>query len=183
MSSERPILFSGEMIRAILEGRKTQTRRVIKPQPEFDGGFPIWWPQCPYGKKGDRLWVREAFSVCDHPQGPVCSYKADHPQDEYLKWRPSIHMPRCASRITLEIINIRIEQLQEISDSDALAEGVPVNESAISVPLSGEFDEKETIPRALYRDLWDSINAKRGFGWDVNPWVWVIEFKRLQKNS
>ena len=182
---ERPIIFNTEMVKAILEGRKTQTRRVIKPQPGYDlgyqdcgNGFAIQvgadYPDnkederyCPYGQAGDKLWVREAFVQCIstkiHP-GPNFVYRADtskEAQEDYgYKWKPSIHMPRLASRITLEITDIRVERVQDITLQDKWNEGYP--------PEIGRF-----------QDLWDSINEKRGFGWDTNPWVWVIEFKRI----
>lgn len=172
--TERPILFSGEMVRAILEGRKTQTRRVMKPQPDTE--FPcVYDRECLYGIPGDRLWVREAFSIYDHPEGPVCFYKADHPQDEYLKWRPSIHMPRWVSKILLEITDIRVERLKDISEEDAKAEGVVIGVEEFKVTGT------DRPYKLAYSLLWDLINAKRGFGWDVNPWVWVIEFKRVGK--
>jgi len=195
---ERPILFSGEMVRAILAGRKTQTRRVVRIQPRFDRAgvtgavwvqdglgswcFPNAAPEvrqvCPYGQPGDRLWVRETWCMNEPPSGAL--YRAT---DQYsfvalaearvkqgldLKWTPSIFMPRWASRITLEITKVRVERLQQISHSDATAEGCR--------PYCVAFDK---LPAQEYRDLWDKINLKRGFGWDVNPWVWVIEFQRV----
>lgn len=139
---ERPILFSGEMVRAILEGRKTQTRRVIKPQPdsarnsvfvksgfETKHGYEI---KCPYGQPGDRLWVRETWGLWDTdpkdgPERAKIFYRAtdENRRDlRYQRWRPSIHMPRWASRINLEITNIRIERVQDITEEDAKAEGL-----------------------------------------------------------
>jgi len=219
---ERPIIFNGDMVRAILEGRKTQTRRVVKPQPyelrnppggmglpfatyqSFYQGITATRLKCPYGEKGDRLWVRETFQIesnaryqdvysqPDTPLGPVhyfkdggdewfeCPrYKASEP-DTHLgedekpdPWKPSIHMPRWASRITLEVTGVRVERLQEISERDAEAEGI--DESGTKCIVCGE-------PYACAVDgfacLWDSINSKRGYSWDSNPWVWVIEFKR-----
>ena len=180
---ERPILFSGEMVKAILAGRKTQTRRVVKPQP--DGGP---WPNaashiewcdlvadtdyyvasghCPYGKVGDRLWVRESWLRIG--ASADVWYKAD---DVFLEgstpWRPSIHMPRWASRITLEIIGIRVEELRAISEEDAKREGV----------VAWHDTSNGTVYKPEFRALWDSINDKRGYGWGMNPWVWVIEFE------
>jgi len=193
----RPILFSGEMVRAILDGRKTQTRRVLRPQPvglslkgvfgrravffEPGSGTETHTPicrdwRCPYGQPGDRLWVRETWreDSPDDPEGAV--YRADAPIDvPGFKWKPSIFMPRWASRLTLEITGVRVEQLQEISGEDCLAEGVDRAQMAemtyITMPM---------FMRDRYRKLWDSLNAKRGFGWDVNPWVWVLEFQRIQ---
>lgn len=199
----RPILFTAEMVRAILDGRKTQTRRVIKPQP-LDGFLPTvgrYCPNmvdrrdgemypgperfgvsdeeqdfpCPYGQPSDRLWVRETWQP--HPEFSVkepggCLYRADRGHDlQYPdgKWRPSIYMPRWASRITLEIGNVRVERVQEISEDDAGMEGAPI----------GFVHSMNHTARAWFHELWDSINAKRGYGWDANPWVWVVEFKRV----
>jgi hypothetical protein len=181
---ERPILFSGEMVRAILDGRKTQTRRIMKPQPdlsmlhveeEMQNGQGGWeglaGDACPHGQPGDRLWVRETFAQVGTPgtlSGYV-RYKADEKAalGAYgcQKWRPSIFMPRRASRIILEITDVRVERVQGISNADALAEG-------INRPIDNRYPIDE------FRALWDSINAKRGFGWYVNPWVWVIGFKQ-----
>ena len=181
---ERPILFKGEMVRAILDGRKTQTRRIMKPQPiEYDGML-MWkglaWaavtdpdqPESPYGIPGDRLWVRETFAYTDSTinDQPGYVYRATDPdwsEMEGFKWKPSIFMPRKASRITLEIVNVRVERLQNITEEDANAEGIP---SRMSV---------QTLTPAVadYAALWESIN---GYGsWTMNPWVWVIEFKKL----
>jgi hypothetical protein len=213
------------MVRAILDGRKTQTRRVIKPQPA-DGLFFSGWIsissckpdegkasfidnyplitklnriKCPYGKPGDRLWVRETWlpdAPCDGSWDDVafygckgsplsmipehyrkvehCIYRASwkgHP----LIWKPSIHMPRWASRINLEITGIRVERVQDISGTDARAEG-------IEMPNTNVYNEsykQNDLPIGLFASLWDSINAKRGYSWESNPWVWVIEFKRV----
>jgi hypothetical protein len=203
---ERPILFSAEMVRAILEGRKTQTRRVIKPQPDLlwnvmpDGrscrgdhhrSHDCEWEQlrCPYGVPGDRLWVRESFRMGKAPNCPQGiawvggteehSRVIPHPDAPAnamhmaLRWekKPSIHMPRWASRITLEIVDIRVQQLQEIGEEDAAVEGVRA--WSTPMPNSGHVYIPEFI------NLWNKINAKRGFGWDTNPWVWAITFKRV----
>lgn len=198
--SEKPILFSGEMIRAILEGRKTQTRRVIKPQPSKFGELWMWvlknisyalpdqgelykpalgiWEACPYGRVGDRLWVRETWNA--QTQSGKWWHEVKREYRNFLnwawtnpvqpafdavpdRWLPSIHMPRAASRITLEIVNVRVERIQQITDANAGAEGV-----------NGDSDAEVYVK---FQDLWDDINAQRGYGWDVNPWVWVIEFK------
>lgn len=164
---ERPILFSGPMVRAILDGRKTQTRRVVKPR---QGMLDDWTGlPCPYGKPGDRLWVRETCYF-EQPHGEVIyradpgSEKALDPEFTGLRWRPSIHMPRWASRITLEIVNVRVERLQDIRVDDARAEGVTAK-----WPVHG------------FRNLWQSIN---GFGsWDANPWVWVVEFRNMERSG
>lgn len=183
---EHPILFSGPMVQAILDGRKTMTRRVIKMPKwaqecnedyefEIDDDIPysickktgcLAAIDCPYGFPGDRLWVRETFCKdLDHN----VFYKADNmPPWEDTKWKPSIFMPRWASRITLEITNVRVERLQEISGKDILAEGLDVK---FTIP--GSFDALER-----FHGLWDSINGKK-YPWSSNPWVWVIEFKRI----
>lgn len=183
---ERPILFSAPMVRAILDGSKTQTRRIAKHplaqaavrinsykgQSEFDcifsdgtGGII----QCPCGIPGDRLWVREAFAqgVEGCPGG--ISYRADHcdPKGDGpahpMKWRPSGSMPRAASRILLEITDVRVQRLQEISDQDAWAEGCEPNDN---------------YPRAWFQALWDHINGAGS--WDADPWVWAITFRRVK---
>ncbi len=162
---ERPIMFSGEMVRAILEGRKTQTRRVWK-RPELrkaDWEIGDSSIACPYGEVGDRLWVRETW--CGGQHGMPVHYKASWTEHEYgPAWKPSIHMPRKYSRITLEITGVRVERVQDMSVEDAINEGIGLS----SVDPLGSFGQ-----------LWDSINAKCGYGWGVNPWVWVVEFKRV----
>lgn len=205
----RPILFSGPMVRAILNGRKTQTRRVMKPQPMLENVFvggmhrdawvwkdtadPAGWlmhSMCPHGKPGDRLWVRETWAYGVHAlaserdeDGPFV-YAADGTDQGRLcsRWRPSIHMPRTASRILLDITSIRVERLQKISAADARAEGIardgdgyerfPVDPDA---PAGQSFTRN---PVLAYRGLWDYINGRGA--WDANPWVWVIEFKRAE---
>lgn len=256
MPKERPILFQGEMVRAILSGKKTQTRRTVKPGKgvaawrtpktidavkrwdksevedwwtmavgeekrivhcgnEIDGGH-IGSMRCPYGVPGDRLWVRESFSyghpvqftgAHDRPSKESTSgipgpphvdyryvYRADgelppiyhcrqHPfralqpetapgtllsEPERMCWTPSIHMPRIASRLTLEVTNVRVERLQDISKEDALSEGVPLN-----IPAEMCAD-----PVAEYRELWDRINGKTA-PWSGSPWVWVVSFERV----
>jgi len=168
---ERPILLCGEMVRAVLDGRKTQTRRVVKR--------PLVDTVCPYGKVGERLWVREAFMVQpnlwghDHQEQPI-HYLATTRKEEVEDYvsKPSIHMPRWASRLTLEIVRVRVERVQDISEQDAMAEGC--------APVVHEDGAVDCGTRkTTFRKLWDSLNADRGFGWATNPWVWVIEFKRL----
>lgn len=172
---ERPIIFNGEMVRAILDGRKTQTRRVIKPQPDGPWAAP-GRTMCPYGQPGDRLWVRETWAHV--PRTAYGSLGMQDPSDEDMAaiyratfdrsppgtgWKPSIYMPKWAARIWLEIINVRVERVQEITNEGALAEGV----------------EEHQIPHTwMFRELWDSINAKRGYSWDSNPSIWVVEFRR-----
>jgi hypothetical protein len=170
---ERPILFSAPMIRALLAGTKTQTRRIVKP------GAPDDWNACPYGVIGDRLWVRETHAPAADSWGawerrmqkdgcgpaPVIHYAADGGDPFVEKWRPSIHMPRWASRITLEIVAVRVERLQDISEADVAAEGVLVDDIAPPYWRS-------------YRELWEQINGAGS--WDLNPWVWIVEFTRAQ---
>ena len=193
---ERPILFNAPMVRAILDGRKTVTRRVVKPQPagEIRRGEPdfnhwidtkYWERQnqkenrgigtrgfaCPYGQPGgDRLYVRETFGHFERNENfaPGCEvfYRADGESLAVEPWRPSIHMPRWASRITLEVTGVRVEKLQEISRGDAMAEGCPF-------PNMAKGDD----PRHWYTALWEQINGHGS--WEANPWVWVIEFRRL----
>lgn len=182
-ATERPILFRGPMVRAILQGRKTQTRRVVKNldliedwdmldgrtvDVGFSDEYGDWHKTadaCPYGQPGDRLWVRECFGL---HYGYV--YRATNKTAPSGGWKPSIHMPRAASRITLEIVSVRVEMVQEITDEDALAEGVTLRGCT---RFEGE-------PVLEYKYLWDSINSKRGYGWVCNPLVWVIEFRRVQ---
>jgi hypothetical protein len=155
MSKERPILFSAPMVRAILDGTKTQTRRIMKTA------------ECKYGKSGDRLWVRETWQeVSWPPTGPRFVYKADGDASPD-RWRPSIHMPRWASRITLEVESVRVERLQECSEADAKAEGCS--------PLG---DDTSQAYRLGYMHLWGQINGPGS--WEANPWVWVITFKRIR---
>lgn len=205
---ERPILFSGPMVRAILTGKKTQTRRLMRPQPEWDpamdGGrwwisgrhvttlsweraAPVEWMlrngYCPHGVPGDRVWVRETFArSSDLARGYV--YAADSHVSRFdidgEHWTPSIHMPRQASRIDLEIVSVRAERLRDISEADAHAEGAPV-EFRISVRV-GDKGTDERIPnshRGGFANLWDHINGDRAT-WESNPWVWVVEFKRVR---
>lgn len=191
--SERPILFSGPMVRAILEGRKTQTRRVVKPQPdEVCCATPIR-PR-PY-ETGMRLWVRETFSrhfshgqhrddgLRWEPWGGLPSkvspdgreivyYREGFDRCGHGTWRPSIYMPRWASRITLEITDVRCQRLQDISCADAIAEGV--RPSANSQTIDCDTPD----PRHEFRALWNSINAKRA-PWESNPLVWAITFRRV----
>ena len=184
---EHPIIFSGPMVRAILEGRKTQTRRVIRnPEKYFhirECGFC-----CPYGWDGDLLWVREAWMSGPNAAPDKVIYRADiddvKPWDNLWKWHPSIHMPRWASRLTLEITDVRVERVQKISPMDCEAE--VITGKTLASPVRGqpyeEYENKDgiiyTTPILAFAALWDSINLNRGFGWDMNPFCWVITFKR-----
>lgn len=208
---ERPILFKGEMVRAILEGRKTQTRRLPRFTPSGRvkevGGHREWHPgdpdafhACPYGLPGDRLWVKETFALsCRDPEAlerdpkdPAdwddAVYRADaevlgeweHYDEDGTwtrispPWKPSIHMPRWASRITLDVTGVRLERLQDISEEDILSEGVDV--ARVSEWTGVPWSSMPTLHDA-WRVLWDSINRKRA-PWASNPYVWVIEFAR-----
>jgi len=223
MNKEKPIIFNTENVRAILAGKKTQTRRIVKfpgrdskvlgqaqmhsemkQAVQIPGDYSwIFWDRitpdlveftaneykpgdgirCPYGQPGDRLWVREMWSYITkaenenfthrRPDGcPVeMLYRADAQAEGWARdvsWTPSIHMLRWASRITLEIVQLRVERLQDISESDCYAEGI----SSTAADFMGEayFD---------FRDAWDEIYVKLGFPWASNPFVWVIEFRRL----
>lgn len=201
---ERPILFSGPMVRAILDGRKTQTRRPVKPQPpdptvrmyaeeneDFSGKTDRWYAEeenrgrpwtdgalyrCPYGKPGDRLWVRETFRY----DGFALSYRAVDGffLDGREKWRPSIHMPRWASRLTLEVVSVRVERVQDITDADSRDEGVVCSDCASASPRL-----EHCCCRLLYRVLWSQIYDANGYGWDANPWVWVVEFRVAERKE
>lgn len=203
---EHPILFSGPMVCAILGGSKTQTRRVKNiPQNALSAWFDgMSWKfqlhdclklvRCPFGQPGDLLWVRETWRPS--LSGGFTVYRADRGTDERTKalarthkdptmrWHPSIHMPRCACRIVLKITNVRVERIQQISEADCWAEGIEeldgyygnadicATAKRIGVPMDDA--------RATYVHLWDALNSERGYGWNSNPWVWVIEFKRVE---
>ena len=192
--AEKPILFSTEMVKAILDGRKTMTRRVIKNPERLDGLMmedeaPDWAPYAP----GDVLWVRETWRLS--LAGGFYIYKADpgreernHPLtaiDPTLKWKRSIHMPRIAARLFLRVKSVRVERLQAITRADALAEGVEQLDSYHEVidhafAIGGGTGD---IPRQIFRQLWDSLNAKKGFGWNSNCWVWVVEFSVVNADA
>lgn len=219
---ERGMIFNGEMVRAIIDGRKTQTRRIVKPQPELTKGSGFSWNgalygagsddretnrnfahvKCPHGKPSDRIWVRETWGVVSHEldeDGRIQPWTPDRPataiqempfgngyysghaiyaadgeftwgdddgyEDGRSCWKPSIHMPRAACRILLEITDVRVERLRSMSQDDARAEGV----IAASGPMEAGL---------AFRELWDSIYGPES--WRDNPWVWVIEFKRVE---
>jgi len=181
---ERPILFSAPMVRAILEGRKTQTRRILKSQGKKAGHYAGWvLPEyrtdCPYGQPGDRLWVRETWQINHTVQDAdgKCPtiFRADGTllPAQGMKWTPSIHMPRWACRIVLEITDVRVELLQSISDADARAEGC--NGGHGSIP---GYNYSAT-PREHFWQLWESIAAP-GTRWEDDPWVWVITFRKVR---
>ncbi len=230
---ERPILFSGPMVRAILTGTKTQTRRVIRPQPTdswmlniplvdptigqfgkaYDSNADAWqnyyhrwfspdtkdwiyrkrlWIkhpenyteiECPYGAPGERLWVRETWLNAALPgYHPVVLYRADgdDPKPPSVAWKPSIHIKREYSRLSLEVVSVRVERLNEISEADAKAEGAV----AAYIERAERQDPGLKIIQAPYsvecfRQLWNSINGARA-DWGSNPWVWVVEFKRVE---
>ena len=216
---ERPILFSGSMVRAILDGSKTQTRRKVSAYVPSDTSWfmthgvqatgmshsarPTVEVPFKYGKPGDRLWVRETW----YPNEPTPWYRADFIEryqawerdtpEGILRledaWKPSIHMPRWASRLTLEIVSVRVERLQDISEADAKAEGLKACSKdgtliKYGIPdmdgLPGGCDvgwpwgKWDADPRKAYRALWESINGPGS--WEANPWVWVVEFKKLE---
>lgn len=211
--TERPILFSAPMVRAILAGTKTQTRRVVRKQfapdavvaevaatsPEgwqVSGHSGLWWDdagaclddavRCPYGIPGDQLWVRETWGLhaygddtdwikgsctAEDLEDQVITYRADWgPLQQCCHWRPSIHMPRAASRISLEITSVRVERLRDISDDDLACEG-------LQEVIDAGVDHDGT-PRDAWRALWSTINGHAS--WDANPWVWVVEFTRAK---
>ena len=188
---ERPMLFSAPMVRAILDGRKTVTRRIVKARDlewmDVHQGLrePDNAERCPYGQPGgDRLYVRETWAAphaYDHlpprliPQDARIHYAATEDRGGLL-WRPSIHMPRWASRILLEVTGVRVERLNDISKADAIAEGAPPSHPSID-RVSAEYGHAD-FSRSWYAQLWDQINGAGS--WDANPWVWVIEFKRLE---
>lgn len=223
VATERPILFRPELVKAILDGRKVQTRRLVKPQPDTRGFIATGWcrcddcgndyrrapkkckcgcslfktnhakvsPQfCPFGKPGDVLWVRETWQQVEQHGATVrpvkqlresmqgVCFKADgsncpitHGEVE-LVWRPSIHMPRWASRLSLEITGVRVERLKEISEADAIAEGF--ESSADHCPPGTWLNDSISIDR--FARSWDA-NNKPGAQWADNPWLWVLEFK------
>lgn len=221
----KPILFNTEMVKAILDGRKTVTRRLVKPQPSehqihrlgycIDGdkrdigkfcfgshehGGHVLYVKPPY-KAGDILYVRETWQEwgCDKCASYDCTgcngsskyaYKATGDWDCEEKWRPSIFMPREAARIFLRVTNVRVERLQEISVQDAKDEGIKVHANGCIDGLAyGCYNGDNCVknicqqPIKYFHDLWDSLNAKRGYGWESNPWVWVIEFERISKEE
>ena len=235
---ERPIIFSAPMVRALLEGRKSQTRRLVKPQPECVDGATwradglSWAPcrdelsrgildqigpaiRCPHGATGDRLWTKETWAPADRwadgfeREDPTCvRYRADGaairfegdvpiPLDAYAwseppAWRSPIYMPRWASRITLEIVDVRVERLQSITDEDAMAEGISPGDGAWHDGPDGKYfadkcgwyidHVRHNAPSHAFRALWDSLHGKRA-PWSSSPWVWVLTFKRVEESK
>lgn len=220
---ERPILMSGPMVKAILDGRKTQTRRVVKPQPPDDFDRHCWFDapaygwtnepepainwftlRCRHGLPGERLYIREKWalvqwdedgtddwtgSIPKEPPGLGWSahhaagstYENDCLEDRGFRWRPSIHMPRWAARIIIEVTGVRVERIQDISDADAIAEGIRrFDETAGQSVYTWYGVDRSTDrnPIGAYRTLWESIHGPGS--WDANPWVWAVEFRRIE---
>lgn len=217
---ERGMIFNSEMVRAILDGRKTQTRRIMKPQPEPCPRGGHWWPSnafktmlhvedemqngkggwgglvgdaCPFGDVGDRIWVRETWAEAGASAQDLKLYRANYPEHvpsiyenvppaEEIRWTPSIHMPRWASRILLEITDVRVERLNAISEEDAEAEGIDMealydSQDCYDCIADHNMTGRPTVTGA-FKYLWESIYGEEG--WKSNPWVWVIEFKRVE---
>jgi hypothetical protein len=202
----KPIIFSTLMVQAILDGRKTQTRRVVKPQPVKDDTFkgPYWYEptvvnkdgelgpgkpvfgisstdgewgiKSPY-RPGDVLYVRETWSRDESGEYVYRTNYGTTEDDSFppsmFRWRPSIHMPREAARIFLLVKDVRVERLQDITEEDAIAEGIRI----------GIGGEPYFSCRDAFVALWNSINTKRGYGWGTNPWVWVVSFERISKDE
>ncbi len=199
------------MVRAVLDGRKSQTRRVIKIQSEnkdFAGGWQFTFSNkhpykyasleaiecdiesyCPYGQPGDRLWAKETFQIHKWPsifssgskiakdpfsEDVVIYYKeaVEKQGEQFTNWKPSVHMPRWASRITLEITNVRVERVQDMKHEDFLTEGM-------NPCPKGHEPTECTCTMNQFQYLWHDLYSKKGYGWDKNPWVWVLEFKRI----
>ncbi|STE16474.1 hypothetical protein [Citrobacter sp. wls718] len=210
--TERGMIFNAEMVNAILSGRKVQTRRPIKwKQTRFteigereDGSKWPWsedtenvcdyWHPCPFGAVGDRIWVRETWAEAGASAPDLTLYRANYPEHvppQYenvptvtsICWTPSIFMPRWASRILLEITDVRVDRLNGISEADARAEGMPsAGELLPDYPDTyltpvGDF----ATAKVAFQRLWESIYGKEN--WQADPWVWVIEFKRIEGNS
>lgn len=209
---EKGLIFNSEMVRAILDGRKTQTRRIMAPQPEPCPRGGHWWPSnvfktmlhvedemqngkggwgglvgdaCPFGDVGDRIWVREAFASGLSTKSTL-AYRATHKREDLedgfydtIKWTPSIHMPRWASRILLEITGVRVERLNAISEEDARAEGI-IDGGCLNCgepePCGCANPEPDATDAFAY--LWQSIYGQES--WNANGWVWVISFKRVE---
>lgn len=174
---ERPILFSGPMVRALLAGTKTQTRRMVRDQDPFDDfqSLPPLGLVCPYGVHGDRLWVRETWTDGYPGTADTVLYRATYEGRADHVWRPSIFMRRPASRITLEVSSVRVERLQDITDEDIRAEGVTPE---IASEMAGHPIHDPCSLRRAWEIGWDGINGKRA-PWASNPWIWALTFKRV----
>jgi len=192
----KPIIFSTPMVQAILDGRKTQTRRAIKPQPSSGVRKSVFVKSGiedghgreikPKYQPGDILWVRETWSKDENGEYVYRTNYGTTEDDSFppsmFKWKPSIHMPREAARIFLKVTNVRVERLQDITEEDAIAEGVkdPYEYQ------SPEYYEQPNlrgfeINKSAFAGCWDSIYSKRGYGWESNPWVWVVAFEKISK--
>lgn len=179
---ERPIIFSGESVRAILAGIKVQTRRVVKPQPPHrKWEVPRWIEYCPHGSPGDRLWVREKWApttdqwIIYAADSEMRSIASGEVRGHVYQgpWRSPIHMPRRFARIWLEITDVRVERVQEITEEDAQAEGIEC--------ATMDFNSGDRVAghRRRFQLTWDSLNAQKGFSWNTNCWVWVLTFRRV----
>lgn len=213
---ELPILFSTEMVQAILAGRKSMTRRIIKPQPAAFVTSAVWKKfssscpehvtedehiktflsdKCPYGKSGDLIWVRESFTVLEPEHcasmkerfvyKASCNSESDEIRRDYIKsgwpyqWKPSIHMPKEAARIWLEVTDIHVERLQDISQEDAQAEGVFPPAPHRCGGWKNELHDFKDCFRCAFKVLWNQINGPSGNTWEANPFVWCVRFKVL----
>ncbi|OXS89937.1 hypothetical protein B7H01_20115 [Pandoraea apista] len=197
MARERPILFNGPMVNAVLDRSKRQTRRLVKewigkpgnkPTPadvHYLPDFTCYRANCPYGQPGDRLWVRETWAQPTTLDPGPTFYRADYPRcvpPQYenvplvdaITWKPSIHMPRSQCRLVLEVTGVRVERLNGISEADARAEGVTIEDHHMNGYCAGAH-----YPPSIraFQNLWESISGPGS--WDANPWVWVVEFKRV----
>lgn len=211
MKKERPIIFSTPMVQALMNGTKTQTRRIIKKEIRITAGggvleiirTPVHTEhttttsvdekplKCPYGEPGDLLYVREAFSNIEYGAHAAQSFRADDlGSDDFLKWKPSIHMPKAIARIWLEVVSVRVERVNDITEDDAAAEGVEANWH-VSMIHGVRTDVRAFVdylsntkygflmPKLSFMSLWLKINGEQS--WDENPWVWVVEFKVVDK--
>ncbi|MCM7470303.1 hypothetical protein M8R87_17120 [Enterobacter bugandensis] len=193
--TERGMIFNGEMVRAILDGRKTQTWRPVNPSTANLLDLQEQYPHkkynisCPFGEVGDRIWVRETWAEAGASAPDLKLYRANYPAHvpthyenvpaaEDVRWTPSIHMPRWASRITLVITGVRVEQLKSISEEEARSEGVARLREGFWKHYQPGWTQHQLSARGSFATLWDSIYGSGE--WDRNPWVWVIEFKPIE---
>jgi len=192
MTTERPMLFSAPMIRALLAGTKSQTRRVVKDTGLYAIDAAVHGPEtaarellalasrCPYGQPGHKLWVRETHMDL----GACYLFRADPGAETERalvapgqRWKPAIHMPRAASRITLEVVNVRVERLQAISEADAMDEGIVETCGGYGLPAGEHFHAAD--PRQSYFSLWETINGPGSV--EANPWLWCVAFRRVMQ--